>query len=394
MVNSSEMPKEEMEPHHIRKRFSSKFNLREFAGSLGDWGTLIPFVIGYISIVGLNPAGIFLCLGVTNIVLGIRFNLPLPVQPQKTIGTIAISQAWSPNLVVSTGLGTGVIWTVLGFTKFLEKIVRKVPQVAVRGIQLGLGLILGWTALQLVGTDILIGVISLAVILISFKFKKIPSSIILVVFGIFLIIWNQSITLSDINIQLPVFAFQIPQWDNILWGMIIAGIAQFFLTLTNVMIATVSLIKELFPEKEEVVSASDLALNMGIMNIINPFLGGMPLCHGSGGLASQYAFGARTGGSMILEGILEIFLGLFLSETLLLIFRAFPQAILGAMLLYTALLLAKISFKDYSWKTIPIIVTSALFCLIFNITIGFFVGLVLYFFSKLIERKIEKKKEI
>ena len=153
--------------------------------------------------------------------------------------------------------------------------------------------------------------------------------------------------------------------------MIIAGIAQFFLTLTNVMIATVSLIKELFPEKEEVVSASDLALNMGIMNIINPFLGGMPLCHGSGGLASQYAFGARTGGSMILEGILEIFLGLFLSETLLLIFRAFPQAILGAMLLYTALLLAKISFKDYSWKTIPIIVTSALFCLIFNITIGF-----------------------
>ncbi|NHJ21261.1 MAG: hypothetical protein EAX91_09975 [Candidatus Lokiarchaeota archaeon] len=394
MGNTSEMPKEEMEPHSTRKRFSAKFNLREFAGSLGDWGTLIPFVIGYISIVGLNPAGIFLCLGVTNIVLGIRFNLPLPVQPQKTIGTIAISQAWSPNLVISTGFGTGIIWTVLGFTKFLEKIVRKIPQVSVRGIQLGLGLILGWTALQLIGTDILIGVISFAVILVSFKFKKVPSSIILVVFGILLIIWNQSITLSDISIKLPVFTFQIPDWDNILWGMIIAGIAQLFLTLTNVMIATVSLIKELFPEKKDVVSASDLALNMGIMNIINPFLGGMPLCHGSGGLASQYAFGARTGGSMILEGILEIFLGLFLSETLLLIFRAFPQAILGAMLLYTALLLAKISFKDYSLKTMPIIVVSALFCLIFNITIGFLVGLGLYFFSKLIERKIEKKKEV
>ena len=85
-----------------RKPILAKFSLREFGGSLGDWGTLIPFIIGYVSIVGLNPAGIFFCLGITNIVLGIKFNLPLSVQPQKTIGTIAISQNWSPNLVIST----------------------------------------------------------------------------------------------------------------------------------------------------------------------------------------------------------------------------------------------------------------------------------------------------
>ena len=134
----------------------------------------------------------------------------------------------------------------------------------------------------------------------------------MVALGIILIIWNQSLVLSDIQFRLPIFTFQIPQWENILWGMLFAGIAQLFLTLTNVMIATVSLIKELFPEKDEKVTPSDLALNMGIMNIFTPFLGGIPLCHGSGGLASQYAFGARTGGSMILEGLLEIFLGLFL----------------------------------------------------------------------------------
>jgi MFS superfamily sulfate permease-like transporter len=175
--------------------------------------------------------------------------------------------------------------------------------------------------------------------------------------------------------------------------MIFAGLAQLFLTLTNVMIATVSPIKELFPEKHEEVSASDLALNMGLMNIFTPFLGGIPLCHGSGGLASQYAFGARTGGSMILEGLLEIFLGIFLSETLFEIFIVFPKAILGAMLLYTAFLLAKISFKDYSLKTIPIIVASAILCLIFNITIGFAVGLVLYYVLKLIEKRLNTPKE-
>jgi len=390
MKDSSDIPNKEIESHHTRGKFLTKFNLKEFGGALGDWGTLIPFVIGYVSIVGLNPAGVFLCLGITNIILGIKFNLPLPVQPQKTIGTIALSQPqpWSPNLVISTGFGTGIIWALLGFTKLLDKIVRKVPQVVVRGIQLGLGLILGWTALQLIGNDILLGIISISVIIVLFKFKRIPSSIVLVALGIILIIWNQSIVLSDIQFKLPIFTFQIPQWENIIWGMLFAGIAQLFLTLTNVMIATVSLIKELFPEKDEEVTASNLALNMGLINIFTPFLGGIPLCHGSGGLASQYAFGARTGGSMILEGLLEIFLGLFLSDTLFLIFTAFPEAILGAMLIYTAFLLAKISFKDYSLKTVPIIITSAVLCLIFNITVGFVVGLVLYYIFKLFEKKL------
>jgi len=377
--------------NRTRKQILVKFSLREFGGSLGDWGTLIPFIIGYVSIVGLNPAGIFFCLGITNIILGIKFNLPLPVQPQKTIGTIAISQAWSPNLVVSTGFSTGIIWTILGFTKFLEKIVRKVPIVAVRGIQLGLGLILGWTAAQLIGTDLFLGIISILIIAVLFKSKKVPAAIILVVLGLILLFLNESINLSNIQFNLPKFNFIIPQWDNMVIGMLVAGIGQLLLTLTNVMIATVSLIKDLFPEKIDTISASKLAYNMGITNLFSPFLGGIPLCHGSGGLAAQYAFGARTGGSMILEGILELFLGLFFSETLFLIFNTFPKAILGAMLLYTAILLGKISFKDYNLKTIPIIVISGFLCLFCNITIGFIVGLGLYLAFKLIENKIEKK---
>ena len=364
-----------------------KFTLRELGGAFGDWGTLIPFIIGYVSIIGFNPAGVFFCLGITNIVLGIKFNLPLPVQPQKTIGTIAISQTWSPNLVISTGFGTGIIWTILGFTKFLEKIIKRVPIVAVRGIQLGLGLILGWTAAQLIGTDLLLGIISILVIIVLIKNKKIRSSIILVALGIILLFITESVTLSNIQFNLPKFEFIVPQWDNILIGMVIAGIAQLLLTLTNVMIATISLVKDLFPEKKDSISANALASNMGIMNLFSPILGGIPLCHGSGGLAAQYAFGARTGGSMILEGIIEIFLGLFFSETLFLIFNSFPEAILGAMLIYTAFLLGKISFKDYNIKNIPIIIISAIFCFIYNITFGFIIGLVLYLVLGLIKKK-------
>ncbi len=390
------MNSEEDHESNLKLPIRKKFSIRELGGAFGDWGTLIPFIIGYISIVGLNPAGIFLTLGITNIILGIRYDLPLPVQPQKTIGTIALSSkpSWSPNLVISTGLGTGIIWTILGLTKTLNRIVKKIPIITVRGIQLGLGLILGWTALTLIFYDnllgILLGIISISIIIAFINSKKVPSAIILVLLGIMILIFTNKLTLFNIRFSLPIFEFNIPQWNNLLIGMVLAGIAQLFLTLTNVMIATISLIKDLFPEKENSISANSLAVNMGLMNIINPFLGGMPLCHGSGGLAAQYAFGARSGGSMILEGILEILLGLFFSETLFLIFIEFPQAIFGAMLLYTSYLLVRISFKDYKMKSLPIIITSGMICIIFNfiigsfsITLGFFVGLILYLiFSK------------
>ena len=373
-----------------------KFTLAEFGGSLGDWGTLIPFIIGYVSIVGLNPAGIFLCVGITNIILGIKYNLPLPVEPQKTIGTVAISQKWSPNLVISTGFGTGIVWLILGFTKKLNVIVEKIPQIAVRGIQLGLGLILGWAALLLFSDNIILGVISMAIIIVLINNKRIPSAIILTILGIFIIFYTGALLLSQISMGLPTFQFQIPTWENILIGMLIAGLAQLVLTLANVMIATVKLSKDLFPDKKDAIDANSLAFNMGLMNVINPFLGGIPQCHGSGGLAAQYAFGARTGGSMIMEGILEIFLGLFCSNLLFLIFMEFPKAILGAMLLYTAILLGKIAFKDFNAKTAPIIIISGILCYIFNLIVGFLAGLVLYliFKKKIIESpQIVKESE-
>jgi len=368
----------------LEKR-NKKFTLKELGGAFGDWGTLIPFIIGYISIVGLNPAGIFLTLGLTNIVLGIKFNLPLPVQPQKTIGAVAISDKWTPNMVISTGFGIGVIWFFLGFSKKINKIVDKIPIIAVRGIQLGLAFILGWAGILLFKENILLGFISISIILILINNKPIPSAIILTLGGFLFIFFTGIINISDLEFGIPTLQFQIPTLKNFLLGMLYAGIAQLFLTLTNVMVATVVLIKELFPEKK--IDANTLAFNMGAMNLINPFLVGMPLCHGSGGLMAQYAFGARTGGSMILEGILELILGLFFSEALLLLFTEFPMAILGAMLIYTAFLLGKIAFKDFKIKAFPIILTAAIICFFINIAIGFLIGLILYIiFKKIIEK--------
>lgn len=360
----------------------TKFTLRELGGAFGDWGTLIPFIIGYISIVGLNPAGIFICLGLTNIILGIKFNLPLPVQPQKTIGTIALSQRWTPSLTISTGFGTGIIWMVLGLTKQLNKIVEKVPIIIVRGIQLGLGLILGWNALILAYENLILALISIAIILILAKYNIIPSAIVLVVLGIMIMVFTGSLSINTFYFSIPHISIFLPNIMDLLYGMIIAGIGQFFLTLTNVMIATIILARDLFPEQSEPLNANTLSLNMGIMNVFSPFIGGIPLCHGSGGLAAQYAFGARTGGSMILEGIFEIILGVFFSNALLQIFVDFPASIFGSMLLYTAFLLAKVSFKSFNKKSFLLIIITAIICFFVSISVGFLIGVVLFIIFK------------
>ena len=229
------------------------------------------------------------------------------------------------------------------------------------------------------------------IILILIKNKPIPSAIILTFAGILIMLFTGAISISQLKFGIPILNFQIPTWNNFLLGMLNAGIAQLFLTLTNVMIATVVLVKELFPERDGI-DANTLAFNMGAMNLINPFFAGMPLCHGSGGLMAQYAFGASTGGSMILEGLMELILGLFFSQTLFLLFTEFPMAILGAMLIYTAYLLGKIALKDFNIKSFPIILISATICYFVNIALFFLIKLILYLiFKKLID---EPKNQI
>jgi hypothetical protein len=69
----------------IKQTLRVKFTLKELSSAFGDWGTLIPFIIGYVSIVGFNPGSLILCLGNTNVVLGIRFNLPFQLNPKRRL---------------------------------------------------------------------------------------------------------------------------------------------------------------------------------------------------------------------------------------------------------------------------------------------------------------------
>ncbi|KYC52703.1 MAG: hypothetical protein AMQ22_00652 [Candidatus Methanofastidiosum methylothiophilum] len=352
-----------------------EFNLRELAGSMGDFGTLLPLAIGYIVVNGLNPAGFLIMMGIVNIFLGLVYKLPMPLQPKKTVATVAIAQGWTPSLIYSTGFGLGIVWLFLYFTNLIQKIVKYTPKSVTRGITLALGFTLFLTGFEFFKTDILIGIMALLIILVFRKNTKLPAAILLFLFGFALIVFKgELLGIIDIGFTLPPIT--TVSLKDIYRGMILVGIAQIPLTLTNAVIAVTALLRDYFPEKP--VSERKLLLNMGIVNTIVPFFGGFPMCHGAGGLAGQYTFGARTGGANILEGSIEICLGLFLSKSILNLFTVFPMSIVGAMLFYVSYELAKLTRDIKSNSEIFVMILTAVVSVISNMAIGFLLGIIAF----------------
>jgi MFS superfamily sulfate permease-like transporter len=87
------------------------------------------------------------------------------------------------------------------------------------------------------------------------------------------------------------------------------------------------------------VGVKKIGLTYSLVNLLAPLLGGVPACHGCGGLCGHYAFGARTGGSVVLYGAFYLLTGLFLSSPLQEVVKIFPQPVLGVILLFEALAL-------------------------------------------------------
>jgi MFS superfamily sulfate permease-like transporter len=351
-----------------------EFNLHELAGSMGDFGTLFPLAIGYFAVNGLNPAGLLVMMGLANIVTGIVYHLPMPIEPKKVLAVVAISQKWPPSLIYATGLGTGVIWLILGFTGLIQKVATLTPRSVVRGIQIALGIMLAIEGFKMIATGWILGIISIVIVIVLRNNRYAPAAIVLMVLGIGIVGFRGELTQAiDLGFTLPPITLFKP--IEIWQGMVLAGFAQVALTAANAVIATSALISQYFPNKP--VPEKKLALNMGIMNVVVPFFGGMPMCHGAGGLAGQYYFGARTGGTNIIEGIIEISMGLFLAGSIATLFTLFPKSIIGAMLLLVGIELTKF-VRDIKKTEVFIMALTAGLSLLTNMAIGFVVAIIIY----------------
>lgn len=354
------------------KRYKDfEFNLRELAGSMGDFGTLFPLAIGFIAVNGLDPAGLFVVMGLTNIAIGLVYRLPMPLQPKKVIAVAAIAQKWPPSLIYASGFGLGLIWFILIFTGLVRKIIEVTPIFVVRGIQLALGVMLAWEGLKMMRSAPLLGLLAIAIVLTLRDNRYAPAAIVLVALGVGIVAWRGELVHSlELDITLPPLT--LPRLEDVWKAMLLAGFAQIPLSITNAVIATAALIRDYFPEKA--VGERKLMLNMGIMNVAASFFGGMPMCHGAGGLAGQYYFGARTGGASILEGLIEVFIGLFLSKSIANIMAAFPMPLVGGMMFLVGLELLKMVKGLKGWGLRIAVVTAGVSVLT-NMAVGFGTGL-------------------
>ena len=352
-----------------------EFNLRELAGAMGDFGTLFPLAVGYIVVNGMNPTGLFFMIGVTNIVTGIIYHLPMPVEPKKVVAAVAIARRWSPERIYASGIGLGLTWFLLVFTGWIDRLAKWTPKAVIRGIQLALGIQLFMTAWGMVEDAWWLGALAVALALLLKDNRRAPAALVLIGLGLAISAWRGTL-LPNLGLELTLPPLILPSWKEIWPAMVGAGIAQMPLTITNAVLATSALIGDYFPDKP--VPPKRLMLNMGVMNVLSPFLGGMPMCHGSGGLVGQYYFGARTGGANILEGLIEIGLGLFLGGSLAGLFASFPMAIIGGMMIVVAFQLGKFGLGLRGVDLAVMSITAGVSTWL-NMAVGFTVGMVVYY---------------
>jgi MFS superfamily sulfate permease-like transporter len=355
---------------------SFEFNLRELAGSMGDFGTLFPLAIGYIVVCGLNPAGFLVMMGLANIATGLFYRLPMPIEPMKVLAVVAIAQRWTPSMVYASGFTMGVVWLALGLSGVMGWIARVTPRAVVRGIQVALGVLLALKAFDMIASWWALGLVSIVLALLLRRNRYAPGAIVLILVGL-LIMWarGQLAGIATPGLHLPqLTTFEA---DEVWQALVVAGFAQIPLTATNAVISTSSLIKTYWPERT--VTEKQLSLNMGIMNAVAPFLGGMPMCHGAGGLAGQYYFGARTGGANIIEGLIEIFMGLFLAASIAQLLLAFPTAIIGAMLLLVGIELARFATDVRLKGDLAVLGITVVVSVAANMALGFVAGVAAHY---------------
>ena len=388
-----------------------KFDRLEAAGSLGDLGTLLPISIGMILINGLNPNGLFFSIGLFYILAGIYFGVTVPIQPMKVIGAYAIATGVNASQILASGVLMALILLIVSATGAVSVLGRYTPKSVVRGVQLSTGAILMAQGVQfMIGTSkfqeirqvaepyltlqslgpvpigIVIGVVGGLLTLFLVDNRKLPAGLVLVLCGILIGLGlgtHQGFEKLQVAINLPkILPFSIPSGPDFSLAFLLLVLPQIPMTLGNAVVAYADLSQEYFGEASGRVTYRSACISMALANFISFLTGGMPLCHGAGGLAAHYRFGARTAGSNLIIGSFFIILVVLLGNHMLSVLYLVPMSILGVLLLFAGgqLALTIIDLKDRK----ELFVTLAMLgiTLASNLAAGFIAGLIIAYLLK------------
>mgnify|MGYP001498885980 CR=1 FL=1 len=360
----------------------ARLDRHEIAGSLGDLGTFLPLLVGMVAQNGLDFVAALFFAGVFNIVTGLTFAIPMAVQPMKAIATVALTEGLTAPQIVAAGAAVSAVVLVLGLTRLIDVVHRIVPRPVVRGLQLALGLSLLMKGIQMVvDTGVwwapdsrATGVAAAVVVLMLFHSRRIPAALVLFGAGLILAVVAHPEVISTLGIGLSLPRWQPPTWNDFATSFIPAALPQVPLTTLNSVIAVCVLSADLFPDRRAEPRA--VATSVGMMNLVGCWFGAMPMCHGAGGLAGQYRFGARTNGSILFLGAVKVALALAFGASLMALCQAFPPSVLGVLLGFAGMELALICRDQTQRGDAFIMFGTAAACLaLSNVALGFALGL-------------------
>jgi len=373
-------------PHRTRRlsdligplRADIRFDRNEWAGAFGDIGTDIPLILGMMLAARLDGASVFIMFGAMQILTALLYRMPMPVQPLKAVAALVIAQKLTGHVLYGGGLAIGIIMLVLSLAGLVSWLGRIVPKAVVRGIQAGLGLQLAALALtNYIPSDkaggYALAAFALVLILLLYGNRKYPAGLAVVVLGVWYgIAFNLHGAPMGTLIGFGLPSLHVPGMQDIVAGALLLALPQIPLSLGNSILATRQMAQDFFPDRP--VSLRKISLTYTLMNLINPFLGGVPTCHGSGGMAGHYAFGARTGGSIVIYGAFYLLLGLFFGPGVAAIVRIFPLPILGILLVFESLTLLSL-LRDLAGRRAEFLIAVLVALCASSLPYGYGIGL-------------------
>lgn len=361
----------------------NRYDRSELAGAFGDLGTLIPFVVGYITISRLDPQGVLLGFGLLAVLTGLYFRTPMSVQPMKAIATVAVTHPGvvTPGGIFVSAVVTGMFWLGMGLTGTVSWIAALTARPVVRGITLGLGLSFVVEGVRLMERGWLIAVPGALLTFTLLGRPRLPAMLALLAYGAAMALATDATLVQDLAAlaprpRLPTVAVPPISRSDVMIGALLLALPQAALTLGNAVVATADEHNALFPNRP--ITVRLLAIDHGLMNLLAAPLGGVPMCRGAGGMAGHVRFGARTGGALVILGAILLTVALLLPDSVATLFRLFPLPVLGVVLFFGGMELASSVNGDASSRGDRVVMAATAGLALWNMGAGYVAGLVLY----------------
>lgn len=402
--------------------------LQEVSGAFGDIGLFLPLLtalaIGRVdgaAQIAFGPALFF--AGIFTASLALYFNIPIPVQPMKTIAAVAIAEKYSNAQILAAGIVMGAIVLVLAATNIITLVTRWVPLSVVRGIQLGVGvsvMISGfksayvptltleaatdssgfmastgngvvWFGVDSAFVSLVLG----ALCIVFVRSKRVPVALLLFLYGIVIAVYQyyrlkDEFHLPSLKLGPDFVAPVVPTAYDFKTAFVYLVLPQLPVTLLNSVVALEKLATDLFPKHHEPASVRRICFSIAGGNLLFAWFGMLPVCHGAGGLASQHGFGARSSLAMAFLGCFKLSVALLFGSTCVSLLQPgiFPHSVLGVMLIFSGVSLATVGLQvdTDNHEDVLLLLLTAGGCLGRNTGAGFVLGFVAHLLLLLLRR--------